>query len=416
MLKKSMVICLVLQLLSWPLFAQDIATLEVTIPKDHQGLIIPTNTNLDQITHLPDSALSLYLKSGKNEVEVPMQIDHVGNRQMYWIVDPGQVKGKKAVYILRNKPAGKTQVVQSIDKGGKLTIQTGDQKLVSYQYETVYPPDGINPAYQRSGFIHPLYAPNGQVLTRIQPPDHYHHYGIWNPWTHVKYKNDTLDFWNLAKKQATVRFADFTSINDGPVFSQYQALHEHVVLKDGSNEVAMKEIQSIRVYQPQNDAESPYYILDMTVNLNCATSEPVTLLEYRYAGFGWRTTEKWDNQNSMVLSSTGKDRAATDGSKERWCIVQGALDEDYGGAVLMSHPTNYNHPEPMRIWPVNQYDRGDMFASFTTTKDMDWVLNPKTQNVLRYRMIVYNNKFTKEMAEQGWQSFAAIPEIKITKK
>ncbi|WP_332910638.1 DUF6807 family protein [Algoriphagus boritolerans] len=24
-------------------------------------------------------------------------------------------------------------------------------------------------------------SPSGQVLSRIQPPDHYHHYGIWGP-------------------------------------------------------------------------------------------------------------------------------------------------------------------------------------------------------------------------------------------
>src|SRR5678816_2620607 len=66
-----------------------------------------------------------------------------------------------------------------------LTISSGDQMLLTYQFKTVYPPAGQDTNYKRSGFIHPLYTPHGQVLTRIQPPDHYHHYGIWNAWTHL---------------------------------------------------------------------------------------------------------------------------------------------------------------------------------------------------------------------------------------
>lgn len=81
-----------------------------------------------------------------------------------------------------------------------LTIQSGNTKLLKYQFNTVYPPAGIDTNFKRSGFIHPLYTPHGQVLTSIQPPDHYHHYGIWNPWTHTVFEKDTIDFWNLKKK------------------------------------------------------------------------------------------------------------------------------------------------------------------------------------------------------------------------
>src|SRR6187549_482823 len=103
----------------------------------------------------------------------------------------------------------KSPVKLSIDS--VLTISSGDQKLLTYQFKTVYPPTGQDTNYKRSGFIHPLNAPHGQVLTRIQPPDHYHHYGIWNPWTHVLYRGDTLDFWNIGGKQGTVRFAKLLS-------------------------------------------------------------------------------------------------------------------------------------------------------------------------------------------------------------
>src|SRR5688572_33394514 len=79
----------------------------------------------------------------------------------------------------------KSESVLKINIDSAMTISSANQKLLSYQFKTVYPPAGIDTNFKRSGFIHPLYAPHGQVLTRIQPPDHYHHYGIWNQWTHT---------------------------------------------------------------------------------------------------------------------------------------------------------------------------------------------------------------------------------------
>ena len=287
-------------------------------------------------------------------------------------------------------------------RDGALTILSGKQELLRYQFATVYPPAGIDTSFKRSGFIHPVWTPNGQVLTRIQPADHYHHYGIWNPWTHVLYKKDTVDFWNIGGKKGTVRFAGFNAVNQGPVFASFEARHDHIVFKkDGGEEIALKELQSVSVYYPEPD----YYIADIDIKLACATKNPVLLLEYRYGGLGWRTTEKWDRNNSEVITSEGKTRKDADGSKATWCIVQGEIDSDYAGVVMMSHPANYNHPEPLRIWPENQYNRGDMFANFSPTKDKDWLLVPGKTYTLKYRLVVFNGRFTKEKAEAAWQQF-----------
>ena len=36
-------------------------------------------------------------------------------------------------------------------------------------------------------------TPSEKVLTNINPEDHWHHYGIWNPWTKVAFEGDTLE-------------------------------------------------------------------------------------------------------------------------------------------------------------------------------------------------------------------------------
>ncbi len=69
----------------------------------------------------------------------------------------------------------------------------------------------------------------------------------------------------------------------------------------------MNELQTVRVYKPE--ANHDYYIVDITIDLNCASESPVRILEYRYAGLGWRATEKWNKDNSEVITSEGKNRA-----------------------------------------------------------------------------------------------------------
>jgi hypothetical protein len=390
--------------------AQKLATLKVS-PNEYIGSYFDYNVNfnLDEITFLPASQLTLIEVNEGQRKEVPYQIENGKNRILHWQINAKATSGSLSYDLIKKKPSEAKTNMKIEENGGLININRKGKTLFSYQYETMPAPQGIDKSYGRSGFIHPLNTPNGEWLTRIQPKDHYHHYGIWNPWTHVLFEGDTLDFWNLNKKEATVRFAHFLKKENGAIYADYAALHEHVVLKN--EKVALNEIQNIRTYLGGED----YYLLDFSLDLNTASKSPFHILEYRYAGFGWRTTEEWNNKNSKVLTSEGKTRENVDGSTAKWCIVQGALGDNYGGAIMMSHPTNFNHPEPLRIWPVDQYGRGDMFANFAPTKNMDWVLEPGKTNNLKYRMLIFNGEMTADKAEAAWQQFAYPIKIEIVK-
>ncbi len=397
-----------------PISAQRIATLEVLPGSAPAGIEVPVEIRLDAITHLADSSLALVQLRGKGErVPYPAQIIRDGDRKLVWLVNDRD-KNLRFELVRQSSKQKNFSPVIAEKKDGALTLKAGNRDLLRYQYETVLPPEGINEVYKRSGFIHPLWSPHGQVLTRIQPPDHYHHYGLWNPWTHVLFEGDTVDFWNLNARQGTVRFSGFTSVVSGDVFGEYSAIHDHVVTpKDAPEKLAIREVQTVRVYAP--DRSNNYYIADITVQMNCPGS-PVRLLEYRYGGIGWRATEQWTRENSSVLTSEGKTRKEADGSLARWCIVEGPVDSENTGAVMMSHPANYNHPEPLRIWPENSNrNRGDMFANFSPTKNMDWLLEPGQNYVLKYRFVVFNGEVTPGQAEAGWRYFADPPVVKITK-
>jgi hypothetical protein len=412
MLKSSCTILLIAAMLVIAGYPQPIAIFEVKLPDHMQAVDVTVSVNLDEVTFLPDSTLTLVQPQENGLIPVPFQIQQGPQRTLHWLLQPGTYKQKKCIFHLIKSKAAMPVQIEATAQNGALTIHSGDRHFLRYHYATVYPPAGVDSAYKRSGFIHPLWSPHGQELTRIQPPDHYHHYGIWNPWTHVLFEGDTLDFWNLAKREGTVRFTNFISVIDGAVFSEFEALHEHVVFKkNGIERIAFNELQSVRVYQPQIDQD--VFMVDITIQLCCAWNNPVKLLEYRYGGLGWRTTEQWHKNNSSVLTSEGKTRKEADGSLARWCIVQGAVDGDHAGVVMMSYPGNYNHPEPLRIWPENIYERGDLFANFSPTKNKDWLLMPGKKHVLKYRLLVFNGEMGKERAERAWQAFAAPPEVVV---
>jgi hypothetical protein len=396
------------------IYSQKIAWFEVDLQKSTSELDVPLWINLDDITYISDTLLTFSEIRGNNKIPVPFQIEQGNPRKLCWVISTGNGTGGKLVFELARGKASQFETIKASVKDGMLTIHTKDTNFLQYCFKTVYPPEGIDSVYKRSGFIHPLWSPHGQVLTRIQPPDHYHHYGIWNPWTHVLFEGDTIDFWNLNMKQGTVRFSHFESITEGAIFSEYKTLHEHIVFKkDGREEVAMNEIQDVRVFRPGQNHN--FYIVDFDIVMNCASMSPFKILEYRYAGFGWRATDKWNKNNSMVITSEGKTRADADGSKAKWCIVQGQIDDDYAGILMMSFPTNYNFPEPLRIWPENSNDHGDMFANFCPTKNMDWLLSPRQDYILRYRLLVFNDSIDKEKAENAWKFFSNPPEVKIIK-
>ena len=343
---------------------------------------------------LLNSPFRLIASTASEKVEIPYQKNE--NKILWKTLTPD------ASYFIEKQAPTTHSATKIAENEGQLEIYQNEKKIIGYQMAIKGVPKGVSENYQRSGYLHPVNTLRGKRLTRIQPEDHYHHYGIWNPWTHTLFEGDTLDFWNLYKKQGTVRFAEMLKKNTGPVFSEFEVLHEHIVLKNDADKLALNEIQNIKVF-PLNQSQ---YLMDITIQYECATDQPFQIIQYRYGGFGWRTTEEWDNQNSRVLSSEGNTRKNADGSTARWCIVDGKLNDGHGGALMLSHPENYNHPEPLRVWPEDQYGRGDLFVNFATTKTTDWTFKPGKTYTLKYQLIVYDGKMEVASAEQAWNQFA----------
>ncbi len=287
----------------------------------------------------------------------------------------------------------------------EMVLKTPDGiPMLAYRYTVKRAPQDVDAAYGRAGYIHPLYTPSGHVLTHIQPKDHYHHYGLWNPWTKVEYNGTLYDLWNIGDKKGTVRFSRFSDTFQDAANAGFEAIHHHVVFDGGGETTIMTE--NWRIEGRQLDARR--FQVDIRSDLAPATDNDVILKEYRYGGLGFRATAEWTNRNSEVLTSSGKTRKDADGSLERWAMVFGQLGGGEGGVLFLSHPTNENAPEPVRVWPEDgNGGRGDQFFNFSPTKNRDWVLRPAHTYTLRYRLIVFDGTLSAGEADRLWTDYAS---------
>ncbi len=337
--------------------------------------------------------------------------------KLHWILEGETPAGTTRHFRL--KPASRESSLYSSevtveDNSEALAMKVNNQKVLAYHYGLAPVPEGVSERYRRGGYIHPLRAPNGGVLTRIQPSDHYHHYGVWNPWTKTELEGKELDFWNLYKGQGTIRVKDVSSVVEGNVFGQISATHKHVVLDTlnaKNDKVVLSEDWIVRVWNAQNEG----FLVDFTSTLNPATDEPFTIKEYRYQGFGFRANEQWNDKSAKLITSDGLDKSNGNGTRARWCYVEGPTDAGQAGVLFMTYPTNFNFPEKIRIWPTGMNEgKENVFFNFNPAMDRDWKLQPGKEYTLKYRMLTYDGEMDATTAERYWQDFAYPPKVEVS--
>lgn len=412
-----------IQILCLVLVAQFISAqtlIEFNVQIEDERIDAPVSILLDEINYNTDKGnLVLYELTENGENPTPSQIES-GHSARLWFILKGiskQNTERNFVLKLENKQVP-VQTRVSLKKDHKdLSLLVNKKSILSYRFATTFPPDGVSPLFQRSGYIHPLTSPEGEVLTRIQAPDHNHHYGIWGPWTKTHIDDRAVDFWNLLAGEGTVKFAGFLSETEGAIYSGFQALQQHIDFgAKGKNQIAMNEILDVRAW----NVGEKVWVVDYTTSINSPLKNGIMLDAYRYGGgIGFRATEKWNKDNCTVLTSDNKTRINADGSFARWCMVEGEseTEEKRSGILFLSHPSNRMHPEPMRVWPLDANSgRGDMYFEFVPIRYDDWKLEHNRNYTLKYRMIIFDGEIDAKTAEMYWNSFASISKVEFTKK
>ncbi len=377
--------------------------------------------DLSQIETDNYEALELFQEIDGAILKIPFQIEKSSANQLLWFKMEGRfLAGESSIFLLKSATdpgEEEPNSIQVLHNPEELKIIDNERSVLEYRTAEKMPPEGIETIYKRSGYIHPLWSPGGEVLTRIQPPDHYHHYGIWNPWTKTHINGREIDYWNLAKGEGTVRFGGLHYIEEGSQFCKLGVKQEHIDFGAGVIERVNMEEDLTFIYWGL-DRGGSRYLLDKRMSIRNILNDTILFDAYRYGGgIGFRATEKWNAENCTVLTSEGKTREEADGTEARWCIVEGesSVEEGRSGILFLSHPDNQAHPEPMRVWPLN-INKGELFFEFCPIRHEEWVIVPGVENILQYRMVVFDGSMTTEEAEMYWNGFASPPEIVVKLK
>ena len=389
-------------------------TVEAGIYDRENVLVSATLDRLD--LDLANSELVLFEIDDGKETNIESQLDMKDGPKLWWKIKEKLWAGKSKSYSLRKGPKSsekESSAIEVINENGNLVVKSHGKNVLQYNFKEASLPEGVSEIYNRAGYIHPLWSPKGEILTRIQPPDHYHHVGIWNPWTHTEYKGKVIDFWNLNKGEGTIKPSSVISTTSNNLYAGFSVLHDHIDLNGMTPlgfEIALKEEWNVRVWNVAKNA----WLIDFTSTMNCATDSALTITKYRYQGFGFRATEKWNDKTANLLTSEGKNKEDGNSTRARWCDVNGVSEFGTSGILFITHPSNYNYPEPIRIWPVGaNRGKGNVFFNFNPAMDRDWVLKPGSDYQLRYRMYVYDGKIDKLRAEKLWQDYAFPPKVSV---
>jgi len=301
--------------------------------------------------------------------------------------------------------AGSCIELEQTDKA--LILQRGDTPILTYHIQEVEPPEGVDKAYRRSGFIHPLHAPSGGVVTGIHPGDHYHHIGLWHAWVNTKYpgydsgnkKKTGPDFWNLGGHTAFIRHAEVLETRK----AGFTVKQEHLAYLDGYGKkptVILEEVFSV-------DAEfkDGVNLVDYTFTQTNVTKKPLDFPAYRYGGgIAYRGPMFWNKENSDYLTSTGLDRTNSHATRAKWVAMYGPTDKSGKSPATVSifcHPANHDAPQRIRTW-----DNGKMFFNYVPVQEFPWSRKPGKAETLRYRLVISDGKPDKGAIEKHFQTYA----------
>lgn len=267
--------------------------------------------------------------------------------------------------------------------------------VLTYNIETVQPPEGTEKYYARSGFIHPLYSPSGKVLTDGFPEGHVHQHAIFSAWTQATYKHEVVDFWNQHKETGTAKHVKLGEVNQ----DSFEANLQQVSLKNGP---AIDEKWDVKV---QNSLDP--FIVDLVLKQSCATEDEVYLHPYHYGGFGFRGSAHWNSEDKenfegemKVLTGDGvSDKAVGNHTSPRWVALYGLIEGEESGFVVMDHPSNFRYPQPIRIHPKMPY------AVFSPVVQGSFILKPGFTYGARYRIVTFDGRPDKDKINAWYQDY-----------
>jgi Methane oxygenase PmoA len=331
-----------------------------------------------------------------------------------------------ACAVVAAAQAQRVQVVPN-EAGRRVDVTIDGQPFTSY----------IWPTTLKKPVLFPLRSAKGTVITRGYPleprtrerVDHPHHVGLWMNHGDV----NGLDFWNNSDDIKGDRVAHMGTI-----------AHRRIVEAKGGNDRGDLSVET-EWLKPDGKPllkEQTHFVfrgtpesrtIDRTTTLT-ALGETVVFKDNKEAFFGMRVARElelpydkaevltdesgkptpkpvMDNTGvgGMYTSSEGKTGDAVWGTRGRWMMLTGTVQNDPVTIAILDNPSNPNFPT---FWHARGYG---LFAANPLgekvlpegKKDFDLTLEPGKSTTFHYRVVILEGKAKPEDVEKAYQKFAS---------
>jgi len=250
-----------------------------------------------------------------------------------------------------------------------LELRESGQPVYVYNYGMMLD-SGAPESKRRSSYLHPVYAPNGVVVTDDFPRDHWHHRGVFWAWPIITVEGKRYDQWMALNPQT--RFERWVTREAGEGNAVLEV--ENGWYLDGGKIVK----ESVRIVaHPAQDGKR---ILDFELEFT-ALDRPIAIAgapenNKGYGGFSVRFAKR---ENTIITTDAGREVKDTDMVRHTWA----QLEADYGGkhAALRidDDPSNPGSPNG---WCLRHY--GFLGVNFPGRQPFQ--LSPGRPLRLKYRV------------------------------
>ncbi|HLI93796.1 MAG TPA: PmoA family protein [Puia sp.] len=285
--------------------------------------------------------------------------------------------------------------------------------------------------------LYPIYAPDGEVITRGfpikprpgEPADHPHHVGLWFNYENV----NGLDFWNNSyaipparKGQYGWIRTDSVSIRSGgpddasiSYAARWTDQQDHTLLTERTHfrfsaTAHERIIDRVTRLTAQTDVQFPdakdgMLGLRVTRELQIPSNAPGEFIDDK----GNITSVPAGNApdiNGNYLTSAGRTGDSAWGTRGNWCMMYGKKGADTISIVIIDHPSNpgyptYWHARGYGLLAANPFGWREFHND--PDKDGSWTIQQDKQLKFRYRVLIHPGDYQRAKVAQAYQEYAA---------
>ena len=375
--------------------AAQVVTLEVAAG-DVDRVNVPVTAKLPSSLRNKQFLTLTRLDNGES---IPVQVHQGRTANAVWILRDRLAAGQVRQYRLAaaSEQSPPVVCVTVTNSGEQLLVMVGKKPVLAYNVAVVPSPDPEHPYYARSGYIHPVYNPSGQVVTDDFNPDHAHQHGIMFAWRNMTFEGRSSNGWDQKKGTGRVEHVELNDSASGPVFGSFTARLRQVDLTaPGGPKPVLDETWFVRAYNL-----SDRFLFDIESTQTCASNSPVTIEEIHYGGLMIRGHADWQERKHFdYLTSEGKTKADGNQTRPSWVDMHGPVDGKETGVTILDHPGNFRFPQPTRLHPSMPY------FCFTPATLGAFTIEPGKSYVSRYRFCVHGEMLDRKAADRVWQDYA----------